>query len=257
MLKLETAFACPTSHSLNSSQGQDFVIGFSSGIEENSLELSVTEITTGLPRGNYILSNSLSDLDKIRTISSIETLIQYHPNTGEHRIFNLQQNVLVDTVIVPLQSGNRIIAACEPQIENGLFLFACEDDSFYALLVRRNRNQNNNNNGTNVKQVICSPQFRLEKAEENKLDRAHGKIQRLVAHPTLPLVFIVFSQGDVQVNNIYVINYTISPIIIEYVNIYVRFGRMKNYIVYYKLILMLDMMRVRTCPRTQGKMVQN
>lgn len=152
-----------------------------------SAVLSVSEVTTGLVRSEIILESSPADLQAYRRVASQEVMVLYHPINGSAWVYNMQGQ-LIDKASKPRPS--KIVATCRPKLQNGLFLFACEDDSLYALLVRKARPNANTASPSNSKQTVISPPIRLEKA---------CKVVKMTAHPVLPVVFIQPSMGPVVV----------------------------------------------------------
>eukprot|EP00981_Chlorochromonas_danica_P010119 scaffold3045_cov179-Ochromonas_danica.AAC.2 len=195
MLKAQSILCRAGSHSW---QQDEHLFHLTEG-ESGEVGLTKTEVASGLLHSRSALVDSISELPHLRVVCSKEYLVQYDPATGEHRVFNLSTCEVIDTLSKPMQSpSQKITLACEPQLENGFFLFACEDDTFYALLIRKQRSSQQQQ-GSPVKKAAMSKSFKLHKSEENKLEKARGKLVKIVGHPSLPVVFLVFSQGPVQI----------------------------------------------------------
>jgi hypothetical protein len=186
--------------------------------------LEVTEVATGLLRSSILIKETFDDLTPIRVVSSSEFMVLYHPSTGEHRVHTLG-GTFIGSVNKPLLNGTRILTACKPKLANGVFLFACEDDSLYALLIKKPKSNSLSAVGDNL---ILSPSFRLDKADDYKLEKHKEKISKLISHPLLPIVFVVFAASHVQVRPCMAMTSS-SLALTCCIN---RYGRMRSFIVY-------------------------
>ncbi|RYG62902.1 hypothetical protein EON64_17015, partial [archaeon] len=140
--------------------------------------LTVTEISSGLVKATVLLEQAFEDLNAIRIVSSPDLLVLFHPATGEHKVYSLSSYSFLGSVRKLLTHGNRVLTACEPRLENGLFVFACEDESLYALLVRKPKGH-----GASAS-LSVSPAFRLpEGAKGGDKDKGRGKLLKIHAHP--------------------------------------------------------------------------
>lgn len=132
----------------------------------NSAVLSVTEVTSGLQRSSSLLSGCDGELSGAKVVSSNELLVRFNPSTGEHQVFSLATNALLGTIRKAGSSPSRTSVACEPRIENGMFFFANEDNTVYALLVRK---MHQNTQGSGEKAVVISSMMRLDR--DDRVDK--------------------------------------------------------------------------------------
>lgn len=165
----------------------------SSGISTD-LQMAVTEISSGLSRQVIRFPDVLTNSSRGPSlVHSTEYLINYDEGSGLHRIYTLATGEFMGQVKKLSGLNQKISRAVASKLNAGMFFFVSEDNSMHTVLIQPKSKA----------PIKISPMYKLDKAIPANVDRPKGKVESLLSHPTLPLLFVLYNDGStyVRINN--------------------------------------------------------
>jgi hypothetical protein len=162
----------------------------------SSVALTSTEIATGEARSLQFL-DGIPNSQQTGWYSSPEYLVNCNHQDGNYRIYSLSQSQWMSTGM-ELEGKNpkiylstkKIISHAQPQYYPNYFIFLTEEESIQTMLIHKKGEKTS---------IRLSQFFRLNRVLTLAKIKPRGKIQSIVAHPTLPVVFVLYSQGTILV----------------------------------------------------------
>ena len=150
-------------------------------------QLLVVETASGLLRSSLSIQGSLGD-SSCRMVFSREYIIKYF-NSGVYHCFSRKNNQFIAQLSKPTGDVLHINCACASNLSDGVFFFSyAEDSSVHAIVLHNGK-------------AVISPSLKTIYRGSGFLEKPKGRIVALSCHPTKQYLFVVYSQGTVQVRN--------------------------------------------------------
>ena len=179
--------------------GEDFSSrspSYSKDSDIDEVAITVTEISSNTSNSlNTILR--LGNFLNFRWIVSAKYILLYSMDNHSSQVYSLMSNQWVTESVNYLRnqapSNKRLSTYCQPKAHSNYFILCFEDNTIQTVLIHAS-------NQSDTPIMRLSPLFSLSKLLHSQKIKEKGKILSITSHPTLPILFFSFSDGQVLVS---------------------------------------------------------